>query len=248
MLDVKEEIRKHWDSRSKEYDGSPGHVDLPETWKNVLSEIFPERMRVLDIGTGTGFIALLLAELGHDVAGIDFSKGMLEIAREKARKSRFEIQFEIGDAECLPFEDNSFDATICRHVLWTLPHPQKAIKEWQRIVKPGGKVVVIDGAWFSRSFTASLRRFIGQIWIAAYERRNPWNNRGYREDLSRMLPLYGTSTPEKVVELFRNAELSRISVRNLSWIRDMMLENRPFAYRLAWGDKAYFLVEGFKEV
>jgi len=63
-----------------------------------------------------------------------------------------------------------------------------------------------------------------------------------------MLPFYGDSTPEKVTEMFRNAGLSNISVKDLTWIRRMILGNQPLVYRLAWGNKSYFMVEGFKEV
>ncbi len=243
-MNVKESIKRYWDARSKDYDRSPGHTDLPELWKRVLSNTFNEKMRILDIGTGTGFLALLLAELGHEVVGIDLSEGMLRVAREKARKLGIKIEFELGDAENLPFDDESFDATICRHVLWTLPNPQKAIIEWCRVIKPGGKIVIIDGAWFDRSIAASLKRFIGRVGVAIYERRNPLRNCPYRK----MLPFYGTLTPEKVAEMLRNADFVDISVHDLSWIREAMLKRRPFFYRLAWSSKAYFMVEGFKGV
>ena len=67
---------------------------------------------------------------------------MLRIAKEKARRSKLRVEFKLGDAENLPFDDESFDATICRHVLWTLPNPQRASEEWRRVVVPGGKVVI----------------------------------------------------------------------------------------------------------
>ncbi len=241
---VKEQIKKYWDSRGSSYDRSPGHASLPEVWKNVLASVFDRKIRILDVGTGTGFIALLLAELGHEVVGIDLSKGMLEVAKEKARKAGIEVEFKLGDAENLPFSDDSFDAVICRHLLWTLPNPQKAVEDWCRVARQ--KVVAIDGSWFSKSASVKLRRFIGQMAIAIYERRRPWSH--YGREINRILPLRGTSTPERVVEIFSNAGLRGISVRDLSWIRRMMLRDQPFVYRLAWVNKAYFMVEGFKEV
>jgi len=179
---IKEQIREYWNRRGKDYDKSPSHIDLPNVWKGVLSDVFKDKTRILDVGTGTGFLALLLAELGYDVVGIDFSRGMLEVAIQKARRSNLEVEFKIADAESLPFDNNSFDAVICRHLLWTLPNPQKAVKEWKRVVKPKGKVVAIDGSWFGKSWASNIRRFLGRIGVAIYEKRNPWGNYRYLQN------------------------------------------------------------------
>lgn len=248
MSYVKEKITEYWNSRGQDYDKSPGHSSLPEVWTRVLSSLFKRKMRILDVGTGTGFIALLLAELGHEVVGIDLSKGMLEVAIEKARKKKLNIEFKLGDAENLLFDDCSFDAVICRHLLWTLPDPQKAVKEWKRVVKPKGRVVAIDGSWFDKSLKSNIKRFLGRIGVAIYEKRNPWKNYCYLQKISEMLPFYNNLTPEKAVKLFENAGLLNISVRDLGWIRKTMLEKQPFVYRFAWSNKVYFMVEGFKGV
>lgn len=108
-------------------------------WKGLLIEVLGDReLRVLDVGIGTGFIALLLAELGHEVIGVDISEEMLRIAREKARKLNIEnVEFHLADAEELPFPDNTFDAVVARHVIWALPNPEKAYSEWKRVLRPG---------------------------------------------------------------------------------------------------------------
>jgi ubiquinone/menaquinone biosynthesis C-methylase UbiE len=245
--DVKEQIRNYWDLRGRDYDRSPGHTMLPEVWKGVLAKVLKGKRRILDVGTGTGFIALLLAKVGYEVVGIDLSRKMLEAAREKAEKTGVDVEFKLGDAENLPFDDDTFDAVICRHLLWTLPNPHKAVKEWKRVVKPRGKVVAIEGKWQDSSIKGKIRQIFGRMVIAAYERRNPWRNYHYSQEINRMLPFYGGITPEKVVEIFENAGLTDISVEDLSWIRQMMLRSMPLAYRIAWGNRAYFMVEGFKD-
>ncbi len=116
-MDVKRRIKEYWDNRGESYDRSPGHVCLPDIWRKVLSEVFDGKMRILDVGTGTGFLALILAELGHEVVGLDLSEGMLRVARKKAKQRGLKIQFKLGDAENLPFKDESFDAVICRHLI-----------------------------------------------------------------------------------------------------------------------------------
>lgn len=246
-MDVKEKIREYWDSRCTSYDRSPGHVALPELWKEFLSKLFERKMRVLDVGTGTGFIALLLAELGHEVVGVDISEGMLKVARDKAKKAGVDVEFMQGDAEELPFDDESFDAVISRHLLWTLPNPKRAVEEWARVVRGRGKVIAIDGRWHAVSPKARLRRFIGRMGIAIYERRIPWRGH-YSREINNMLPFYGGSRPEKIVELFKGAGLTDISVIDLRWIRERMLESQPFIYRFAWNGREYFAVTGLKEV
>ena len=119
-MDVKRLIKEYWDSRGDSYDKSPGHVCLPDVWRSILSDVFDSKMRILDVGTG--FLALILAELGHEVVGLDISDGMLSVARKKAEQRGLRIQFKLGDAENLPFKDDSFDAVICRHLIWTLPN------------------------------------------------------------------------------------------------------------------------------
>jgi SAM-dependent methyltransferase len=69
---------------------------------------------------------------------------MLREAREKAAETGVAIRFEEGDAENLPFAVSSFDLVVSRHVLWTLPHPQAAVAGWVRVLRPGGRLVVID--------------------------------------------------------------------------------------------------------
>ena len=80
----------------------------------------------------------MLSELGHDVTGVDFSDEMLGAARRNAKTYGLDVDFKKGDAESLPFENSTFDAVVNRYVLWTVPGPERALKEWTRVLKPGG--------------------------------------------------------------------------------------------------------------
>lgn len=120
-----------------------------ESWKEILTNALEttETLIVLDVGTGPGTMAFILAELGHNVTGIDLSEGMVEKAMEHAMKFNLPVKFRQGDAENLPFEDESFDAVVNRAVLWTISNPEKAIAEWWRVLRTDGKLVIIDGSW-----------------------------------------------------------------------------------------------------
>ena len=244
---VKEEVKSYWDFRSDSYDDSPGHSGFVDIWKTVLSETFEGKKKILDVGCGTGFLSLILAELGHEVVGIDLSEGMLSKARMKADNLGLDIEFMIGDAENLHFEDDSFDAVVNRHLLWTLPNPDKAIMEWGRVIKNGGKVVAMDGKWRRNSFDEHIRNIFRYTAVLIYEKKNPFQNNGYKDEVAKMLPFNGGTEPENIVKLFEKANLKNTSVKDLSWIKETQKRNLPLLYRLAWGNKYYYLVEGFKE-
>jgi len=151
--DVKRVFSQYWTSRSESFDSQPQHIsqsdEETDAWKNILGMLTSGRegLRVLEVGTGTGFLAFLLSEMGHRVTGTDMSTGMLAQAREKAGVLGRTVLFEEGDAERTRFPDDTFDLVVSRHVLWNLPNPDVAILEWVRVTKPGGVVGVIDGSF-----------------------------------------------------------------------------------------------------
>lgn len=190
---VKEEIRRYWNERADTYDDDSHHAlhgkEQHAAWLSVLrawTDDLPQQ--TLDIGCGTGVISLLLAELGHDVTGIDCSVEMLEKAREKAHQTDFNPEFHVGDAERLEQSDNTYDLVTARHLIWTLPSPGQAIGEWCRVLRPGGSIILIEGHWeFSGAFD------------------------GY-EDIHEDLPLYDGRPPEELSEL-----LSEHGVENIEY-------------------------------
>jgi len=91
--------------------------------------------RVLDVACGPGYLSGIAASRGALVVGADFSPEMLNMARE----FHPEIEFRVADAEALPFETASFDAVVMSFVLGHLAHPERAIAEAHRVLKPGGR-------------------------------------------------------------------------------------------------------------
>jgi len=148
---VKQNVAAHWGKRAAHFDEDFGHSIRTQeertAWDRVFALALGGRtgLEVLDAGCGTGILSLELAARGHKVSGIDFAPEMLALATDKAAKAGAAIRFEHADAENLPFAPASFDLVITRHVLWTLPHPEAAISEWIRVLRPGGRLAVIDG-------------------------------------------------------------------------------------------------------
>ncbi|WP_254536561.1 methyltransferase domain-containing protein [Halomarina litorea] len=98
--------------------------------------------RVLDVGCGTGFATEGLLEVTEDLYGLDQSPHQLEKAYEKFGK-RGPVQFHLGDAERLPFADDSFDAVWSSGSIEYWPDPVATLAEFRRVVKPGGPVLVV---------------------------------------------------------------------------------------------------------
>lgn len=142
------EITAFWNGVAPHYD-SPENVADPETeayhhWLAALRSVLPAPpTRILDVGTGTGFLARLAAELGHEVTAIDLSERMLEVST--ARDPGLRITLAVGDAVAPAFPAQSFDAVISRSLVWTLREPERAFRNWWTLLRPGGRVVAIFG-------------------------------------------------------------------------------------------------------
>lgn len=203
--EIKDKIRAWWDNAHQNYDQVPAHgvnsEQEKELWRNALSQLLgtEKNLEILDIGTGTGFLALLLAEMGHAVTGADWSKSKLEKAKEKIKNSNIPIKFVIGDAENLSFADNLFDAVVSRHLIWTLTNPKAGFKEWARVTKPGGKIIV-----------------------DVPEKISHFGSHHFGEGIGKGLPFYNGADPEEIVKMFEDAGLVNISVQSFKKSNDRL--------------------------
>ena len=119
----------------------------PETLEAMLDVLEAElapRGRALEIGVGTGIVALPLAQRGVDLVGVDISAAMMDKLVGKAGKSR-RLDLVRADATCLPFGDATFGGAYVRWVLHLIPRWREAISELHRVVRPGGVIVVEPG-------------------------------------------------------------------------------------------------------
>jgi ubiquinone/menaquinone biosynthesis C-methylase UbiE len=148
---LRDEIKAYWSARAATFDQSPGHEIFSEeeraAWHTLIERhLGPgEARRALDLASGTGVISHLLDDLGYRVTGIDWSEAMLERARAKATSRGRAIRFHLGDAESTLEPDDSYDVIVTRHLVWTLVDPKACFAEWLRVLKPGGKLLIIDG-------------------------------------------------------------------------------------------------------
>ncbi len=223
---ILEENREYWTGRAPGY-SEVSRLELRtgqrERWKDCLRREltlhFPARplaeVRVLDVGTGPGFFAILLCELDCQVTAIDLTPAMLAEAKENAGALADEIKFMKMNAEALSFADESFDAVISRNLTWNLPHPDRAYAEWVRVLKPGGLLLNFDANWYAYLFDENAQ--------AAYDRdrsnsaeKGIWDqNLGAEgedfdrmEDIARRVPLSRIRRPAWDIE-----QLSRFKLQ-----------------------------------
>lgn len=152
MKVTENEVQEYWTVRAHDF----GIVrrneicdDISLRWAAELRAHLPEgrRLRILDVGTGTGYFAVLLAAMGHEVIGIDLTPAMIDEAGALARERGVEASFAVMDAQEPDFPDSSFDAVVSRNLTWTLPEPEKAYTQWLRVLRSGGVLLNFDASY-----------------------------------------------------------------------------------------------------
>jgi len=158
----KDRVRSYFDDLAGRFgrDYVPGR-----SWKGLsemLIKLLPP-MRIADIGSGEGTLALLLAQRAEQVTGIDNSEKMVEYAAGAARRSGVKnVEFKLGDLEELPLPDASVDVALFSQSLHHALHPQKAVHEAARILRPGGRVVILD---LLRHNFEEARELHADVWL-----------------------------------------------------------------------------------
>ena len=140
-------------------------LGLDQSWRRrtvrAVSETLGDAPRILDVATGTGDLAIALATAhpnGH-VIGLDPSPGMLAIAAQKFERRKLKIEVVQGDAQALPQAACSIDAATIAFGIRNVPDRPKALRELARVVRPGGRIGVLELSEPRRGVMASLARF-----------------------------------------------------------------------------------------
>lgn len=190
-----ERITEFWSSIGHSYDQHPGNVVAPESqeyaaWVEAVRTLLPSRpCDVLDVGTGTGFLAFITASLGHRVTAIDLADGMLAVARAEADRRALHPRLVCGDAVAPEFPDASFDVVSSRHLLCTLLEPETAFSNWRRLLRPGGYVLAFDALWPGLPSKS--------------EDPDGFFETFYTPEVRAAIPAMNVSRPDSLVEMFR---------------------------------------------
>jgi len=144
---LQEQLSSFWSSRAASRPAGTMEVRNEaehQAWLQALRPLLPQPpVDALDVGTGQGFLALLLADLGHRVIGVDTAEGMLEAARAHAAGSANRPDFRLGNAIDPPLEPSSVDIVSNRQVVWTLLDPATAFNNWLALLRPGGMLLSV---------------------------------------------------------------------------------------------------------
>ena len=140
-------------------------LGIDQRWRKATARALklPENGRVLDLATGTGDLAVMVARLnpGSRVTGLDPSANMLEVGREKLARFGLSERIELvqGDAQALPFEDDSFDGVCIAFGIRNVPDRDRALHEMARVTRPGGYVAILELSEPRKGILGPLARF-----------------------------------------------------------------------------------------
>ncbi len=145
-------VQQEWDAAAATFDDEPDHglrdPAARAAWADLLTSLLPTPPSdIADIGCGTGTLSVLLAEAGHRVRALDLAPRMVDLARAKARASGVDVDVVVGDASYPPWRYGSVDAVVARHVVWALPDPADALARWLGLLRPDGRLVLVEGFW-----------------------------------------------------------------------------------------------------
>ncbi len=163
-------------------------LNIDKKWRRkairTLIPLHPKQ--ILDVATGTGDLAIEALSLNPDqVTGVDVSAGMLEVGRMKTARMGLAHRISFVEAPCesLPFPDSSFDAAMVAFGVRNFTNPDQGLRELYRVLRPGGKLVVLE-------FTMPEHKAIRTLYRIYFHRILPWIGKVFSKDLAayRYLP------------------------------------------------------------
>lgn len=144
-MNVQESVQRQFGPVAAAYATSTVHKEGPELAAMLAAAELRGDERVLDVACGAGHTALAFAPRAAEVVAVDVTEAMLTTARRLAAEQGIaNVTFESGNAEALPFPDASFDRITCRYAAHHFAHPAVATREWARVLRPAGSLLLVD--------------------------------------------------------------------------------------------------------
>ncbi len=246
----------YWTKRAPGY-AQVNRDELGSRQRQVWSRALDSRIRahfgrrprgetaVLDVGTGPGFFAIILAELGYQVTAVDYTAAMLEQARENAGALAGRICFRQMDAEELTFPAGCFDVVVSRNLTWNLRAPERAYAHWTRVLKPGGLLLNFDANWYRYLYDpqaeAGHRRDRENVRVTGAEDDTAGTDVAAMERIARQAPLSGRSRPGWDLGALRALGMAASADKEVwrqVWTRDEWVNNASTPMFLVQAEKA----------
>lgn len=256
FISFEEENIVYWTNRAPGYSAVNQEelaTNQHTVWGNVLSRAIsahypgkqPDQISVLDVGTGPGFFAILLAEQGCRVTAVDYTEAMLAQARKNAGTLAEKISFQRMNAQELTFPEGQFDVVLSRNLTWNLHDPKAAYRHWVRVLGKNGLLLNFDANWYSYLYDAQARQkhLLDRSNVAQSDVRdeNAGTDVDAMEAIAYQTPLAKCSRPAWDIEI-----LSRLGMKvtvdpdiwKKVWTREERINN---------ASTPMFLIRGVKE-
>ena len=225
-LDPKMRIKNYWTQRSHSFAElrvRELNSVMADRWLREIAKHIPAggQLRILDIGTGPGFFAILLAQEGYQVTAIDCTAEMLAEAQANAGALAAQITWKLMDAQKLEFADESFDLVLSRNLTWVLEEPETAYAEWYRVLRPKGIMLNFDANWYRYLYDEEMRKGYEADRAAteANQVRDEYINTDIdaMEEIAKNVPLSRKLRPEWDREVLQHIGFSDIDIDTDIW-------------------------------